>query len=149
MKDENLCYEVLSDDDKVLHDYSMPDMYYKYNLKGTIIHSGTADDGIYYSFIKDRSTEKWYEFYDTSVRDYNPEKLPEDAFGGKLKQDQKITSDDKQHVQNEKLHNAYILIYERQDYIDHEKLIELRKTKPNENLQWYIENYKLPMRTNV
>ena len=146
MKDENLTYEMLSDDDKAIHDYNMPDIYYKYKLKGTVVHYGTADGGHYYSFIKDRNTEKWYEFNDTSVRDYDSENLPEDAFGGKLKQEQKIISGGRQHIQTEKLHNAYILIYERQEYIDNEKLVELRETKPNENLKRYIESYKLPMR---
>ena len=73
MKDENLSYEMLSDDDKMIHDYNMPDIYYKYKLTGTVVHNGTADNGYYYSFIKDKSTEKWYEFYDTSVCEYNPE----------------------------------------------------------------------------
>lgn len=30
-----------------------PDAYYKYKLKGIVIHMGTADFGHYYSFIKD------------------------------------------------------------------------------------------------
>ena len=146
MKDDNLTYEMLSEDDRVMHDFDMPSIYYEYKLKGTVVINGTADGGHYYSFIKDRKIEKWYEIFDTSVRDYEPESLPEDAFGVKLKHEQKIISGAKQHIQTEKLHNAYVLIYERDEYIDNEKLAELREAKPNENLNWYIESYKLPMR---
>jgi hypothetical protein len=29
----------------------VPEGYYKYNLKGIVVHYGTADQGHYYSFI--------------------------------------------------------------------------------------------------
>ena len=31
------------------------DSYYEYQLVGVLVHSGSADAGHYYSFIKDRS----------------------------------------------------------------------------------------------
>ena len=32
-----------------------PKEYYNYEIKGIIIHAGTADAGHYYSFIKERT----------------------------------------------------------------------------------------------
>lgn len=146
MKEENLTYELLTEDQKAVYDYTLPDNYYKYKLKGTVVHYGTADGGHYYSFIKDRETDKWSEFNDTLVREYDPENLAEDAFGGKLKYEQKITTGGRQQVQTEKLHNAYILIYEREQFIDNEKLFELRETRKETDLTPFLDAYSLPMR---
>ncbi len=44
---------------------NVPDEYYKYKLRGTIIHDGYVEFGHYYSYIQDRETEKWYEFNDS------------------------------------------------------------------------------------
>lgn len=142
MAEENLTYELLSEDQKAVHDFVLPDSYYKYKLKGTVIHYGTADGGHYYSFIKERGTQKWSEFNDVNVRDYNPEDLPEDAFGGKLKYEQKITSGGKQHIQTEKLHSAYILIYEREQFTDNQKLFEMMDGGTNADLSQYLETYR-------
>ncbi|TMW55427.1 hypothetical protein Poli38472_010309 [Pythium oligandrum] len=39
-----------------------------YDLVGVVVHSGTADMGHYYSFIRDRNTEgAWFEFNDQSM----------------------------------------------------------------------------------
>ena len=43
---------------------------YKYKLKGVLVHSGTAEAGHYYSYIK--KGEKWTEFNDTTVRNFEP-----------------------------------------------------------------------------
>lgn len=43
------------------------------------MHSGTADSGHYYSFIKDREhpeSGKWYELNDHIVRDFDPADIP-------------------------------------------------------------------------
>jgi hypothetical protein len=143
MKEENQTYEMLSDDQKAVHDFALPDIYYKYKLKGTVVHYGTADGGHYYSFIKDRESEKWYEFNDVLVRDYDPADLHEDAFGGKLKYEQKIIQSGKQYIQTEKLNSAYILIYERTEFIDNEKLFELRESERND-LNTMLNSYRLP-----
>lgn len=34
-----------------------PDSYYEYKLAGVLVHSGTADSGHYYSYIKRRDTQ--------------------------------------------------------------------------------------------
>ena len=41
------------------------DDYYKYKLRGIVIHLGTAEFGHYYSFTK--LDGSWYEFNDTIV----------------------------------------------------------------------------------
>jgi hypothetical protein len=54
-------------------------------LKGIVVHSGTADSGHYYSFIKDykaENGEKWYEFNDNIVRDFDLADLANECFGG-------------------------------------------------------------------
>ena len=38
-----------------------------YKLTGVIVHSGVAESGHYYSYI--RKNGKWYEFNDTKVRE--------------------------------------------------------------------------------
>jgi ubiquitin C-terminal hydrolase len=35
-------------------DVEFPENYFKYKLKGIVIHQGMADNGHYYSFIQDR-----------------------------------------------------------------------------------------------
>ena len=36
-------------------------------LSGVIIHVGFADAGHYYSYIRDRYTNEWFEFNDSDV----------------------------------------------------------------------------------
>ena len=47
--------------------------HYKYQLKGILVHSGDADAGHYYSYIKEntRSEARWIEFNDRYVKDFN------------------------------------------------------------------------------
>eukprot|EP00005_Dracoamoeba_jomungandri_P011671 CAMPEP_0174268074 /NCGR_PEP_ID=MMETSP0439-20130205/36039_1 /TAXON_ID=0 /ORGANISM="Stereomyxa ramosa, Strain Chinc5" /LENGTH=2490 /DNA_ID=CAMNT_0015356015 /DNA_START=82 /DNA_END=7554 /DNA_ORIENTATION=+ len=62
-----------------------PDSYYQYELVGILIHSGRAEAGHYYSFIKDRTMteQKWYEFNDSVVQPWNIDlRLEAETFGG-------------------------------------------------------------------
>jgi ubiquitin C-terminal hydrolase len=62
--------------------------YYNYELVGIVVHSGTADSGHYYSYIKEQERfeanqqEKWFEFNDTMVRDFDKSEIPSECFGG-------------------------------------------------------------------
>ena len=66
---------------------TFPEGYFDYELKGVVIHMGIADSGHYYSIIQDRekNEEKWYEFNDTWVKDFDPRDIPNEAFGGEEK----------------------------------------------------------------
>ncbi|CAG9315438.1 USP34_5 [Blepharisma stoltei] len=92
-----------------------PDEYYKFTLKGIVIHMGTAESGHYYSFIKDRKSGRWFEFNDTVVREFDPEDIPNEAFGGEEKWSYSSSSFSSSSTTNnrEKYRNAYLLIYER------------------------------------
>ena len=66
-----------------------PKEYYQYELVGAVVHSGTADSGHYYSYIKEQEVlrkeegrDKWYEFNDIWVRDFDEAEIPSECFGG-------------------------------------------------------------------
>jgi len=43
MEEKNLTYSDLNEEQRTIFDNKIPDSYYNYNLKGTVIHLGTAD----------------------------------------------------------------------------------------------------------
>lgn len=90
MEEKNLTLQDLDEDQKLIMQKQIPERYFNYKLKGTIIHLGTAEQGHYYSFIQDRENpnQKWYEFNDTIVRDFDPQEIPHEAFGG---EDESVT----------------------------------------------------------
>ena len=55
------------------------DIDYNYNLKGFIVHKGTADYGHYYSIIK--HNEKWFEFNDVNINEFDIRNIERDGFG--------------------------------------------------------------------
>jgi ubiquitin carboxyl-terminal hydrolase 34 len=87
--------------------------YYNYELVGIVVHSGTADSGHYYSYIKEQerfdsaTPEKWYEFNDTFVRDFDKNEIPNECYGGV---EQSVGWGTKGYV---KTANAYIVVYKR------------------------------------
>ena len=87
---------------------AVPQDYYQYRLRGIVIHSGSAENGHYYSYIS--SEHRWVEFNDVWVSLVNPHNIPNDCYGG----------EEKLHYHpyyksstREKIGNAYMLIYER------------------------------------
>jgi hypothetical protein len=55
----------------------------KYRLVGVLCHTGTAEYGHYYSYIRDRSTDQWFEFNDSVVRPFNfKDEVERQCFGG-------------------------------------------------------------------
>ena len=52
-----------------------------YDLYSVIVHSGSANNGHYYCFIKDES-DKWFKFNDTSVTIASLSDVIDDNFGG-------------------------------------------------------------------
>ena len=44
----------------------------EYFLAGILVHGGSKiQSGLYYSYIMDKETGKWYQFNDNSISDYN------------------------------------------------------------------------------
>jgi hypothetical protein len=100
-------------------------------LRGTVVHIGTAEQGHYISYIQDResASNKWFEFNDHLVKEFNPEDISNEAFGGE--DDSFATGQDYSeqmiHAMKQlktKIKNAYILIYERDEIVDGERFTE-------------------------
>lgn len=82
-----------------------------FELVGVLVHSGNAESGHYYSYIKERpstssNNKRWVEFNDTEVTEFNPDGIADHCFGGWT-----------EHVAYAprylKSWNAYMLFYER------------------------------------
>jgi ubiquitin carboxyl-terminal hydrolase 34 len=94
--------------------------YYRYNLTGIIVHTGTAETGHYYSFVKERvplvnskQGGRWISFNDSSVEEYDVAQIPADCFGG-LSDAVRVDPKTNQSLPpEEKSYSAYMLVYER------------------------------------
>ena len=89
--------------------YIEEDSYYMYSLRGVLVHSGTADGGHYYSYIREtdpNSTHfnKWIEFNDSYITNFTIDHLNNECFGGKSKVG---------YYAYDKSSNAYMLFYHR------------------------------------
>ncbi|KAF9905687.1 hypothetical protein EC991_001361 [Linnemannia zychae] len=98
---------------------------FQYNLVGVLVHTGTADSGHYYSYIKDRNgsspgshddSTRWYHFNDSRVEEFDVSELPSKAFGGS----EFIPQDSSPYMKSpprstSKPYSAYMLFYERAD----------------------------------
>jgi ubiquitin carboxyl-terminal hydrolase 34 len=85
-----------------------------YQLTGVIVHSGTADSGHYYSFIRQRPTlksaqEAWVQFNDQDVSCFDPSQMRDQCFGG-------ISEAGYYHLP--KFYSAYMLFYQRTSSIE-------------------------------
>ena len=58
----------------------------RYELRGVVIHSGTAQGGHYYSLIRDRGVVEpaWYTFDDKRVTPFDVTDIAETAYGGSV-----------------------------------------------------------------
>lgn len=63
---------------------------YEYDLVGVTVHTGTADGGHYYSFIKERdsdrksTSDRWFLFNDAEVKIFDPSQIAAECFGGEM-----------------------------------------------------------------
>ena len=98
-----------------------PAEYYSYKLVGVVVHSGNAESGHYYSFIDSNREEsegqadfmspekdKWLEFNDSLVKDFDFKRIPLECFGGST-EDTALMHD----IGEGRSRSAYMLIYER------------------------------------
>ena len=95
-----------------------------YDLVGITVHSGQANAGHYYSFIKDRRTDnnntkrnnKWFKFNDTTVEEFEmtEETLKTECFGGEYKVKKSTSSSPNSSLpeNRQRYWNAYMLFYE-------------------------------------
>lgn len=109
---------------------------YDYELTGVTVHTGTADGGHYYSFIRDRmhttdnGQDKWYLFNDAEVKPFDPSQIATECFGGEMTSKTYDSVTDKfMDFSFEKTNSAYMLFYERcpikKDTEEPKKLLEV------------------------
>ncbi|KAL3922628.1 MAG: hypothetical protein SGILL_002107, partial [Bacillariaceae sp.] len=91
----------------------LPDEDYEYKLAGVLVHAGVAQGGHYYSFIKDRSDDKWYRFDDEDITPFDPASIEVECFGGKVKKETKWPNGQVHTVEQEQYANALMLFYEK------------------------------------
>lgn len=89
---------------------TQPDMF---ELVGILVHSGTAESGHYYSYIRERPTSRtalnsWVQFNDIDVSAFDSQRIADCCFGGV-----ELAST----LQLSKAHNAYMLFYQRSSSI--------------------------------
>ncbi|KAI5922223.1 ubiquitin carboxyl-terminal hydrolase [Camillea tinctor] len=94
-----------------------PDIF---ELVGVLVHSGTAESGHYYSFIRERpsthSTPSWVEFNDEIVTAWDPSQMDSACFGGPDYRPQFDSSGT-----YEKVYSAYMLFYQRSSSLHREQ----------------------------
>lgn len=91
--------------------------YYQYQLSGILVHTGTADSGHYYSFIRDRSGPnegKWFQFNDSEVEPFDSNEIAAQTFGG-METVPQWDATQQRHVSQvvPKIYSAYMLFYDR------------------------------------
>lgn len=94
---------------------------YMYDLKGVVVHSGSAFTGHYYSYIQERmpagssddsSEGHWFSFDDKQVTPWDVSYLESECFGGKPSQDGDARVRPSKN-EYDRAHSAYMLFYER------------------------------------
>ncbi|XP_053405325.1 ubiquitin carboxyl-terminal hydrolase 34-like isoform X2 [Mercenaria mercenaria] len=111
------------DDDNgfIERDTGVPDdEHYDYELIGVTVHTGTADGGHYYSFIRDRlnksesGQDKWFLFNDAEVKQFDPTQIATECFGGEMTSKTYDSVTEKfMDFSFEKTNSAYMLFYEK------------------------------------
>lgn len=92
----------------------------EYSLIGVTVHTGNADGGHYYSFIKERNgpqqraSDRWFLFNDAEVKQFDPSQIEAECFGGEMTSKTYDTVTEKYlDFSFEKTNSAYMLFYER------------------------------------
>lgn len=103
-----------------------------YELIGVTVHTGNADGGHYYCFIRDcedQSSDKprWYLFNDAEVKQFDDSHIGAECYGGELTTKSYDAINDRfMDFSIEKTNSAYMLFYKRVDYKYHSKSVALR-----------------------
>lgn len=125
LKEKNQAFLAGKEFNKQIPERKYAEDYYKFRLRGIIIHTGSADGGHYYSFI--RQGEQWHEFNDTFVRKFDASEIPNEAFGGEEKFSFHSSTGIGSGIKS-KIRNAYILLYEREKMYHYSKEEECLKS---------------------
>ncbi|KAL7948270.1 hypothetical protein V8C42DRAFT_313966 [Trichoderma barbatum] len=85
-----------------------------FELVGILVHSGTAESGHYYSYIRERTSivdrPSWVEFNDDVVLPWDPRQMAASTFGGSSSQQISL---DSRGPGFDKTYSAYMLFYQR------------------------------------
>ncbi|KAG6039646.1 hypothetical protein E4U41_002343 [Claviceps citrina] len=98
--------EYLNAKDKTPHS----DMF---ELVGILVHSGTAESGHYYSYVRERGPSEpptWVEFNDDMVTPWDPSLMESSTFGSTDRQPMHETADG---IRYHRTYSAYMLFYQR------------------------------------
>lgn len=103
-----------------------------YELIGVTVHTGNADGGHYYCFIRDcedQSSDKprWYLFNDAEVKPFDDSHIGSECYGGELTTKSYDAINDRfMDFSIEKTNSAYMLFYKRMDYRYHSRSVAQR-----------------------
>ncbi|GLJ42235.1 hypothetical protein SUGI_0874260 [Cryptomeria japonica] len=104
-----------------------------YSLYSVLVHSGGANAGHYYAFIRPLLSERWYKFNDECVTRQSLETVLDEQYGGEEEISQKKVGDN-ETVSFPRHSSAYMLVYVRESdkdtimcKLDDEDIIELLK----------------------
>ncbi|KJR88706.1 uncharacterized protein SPSK_06843 [Sporothrix schenckii 1099-18] len=97
-----------------------------FELVGVLVHSGTAESGHYYSYIRERPTsnenESWVEFNDDIVSTWDHSLMESMCFGGTVDRTGSLYSVDANNgIPSEKVYSAYMLFYQRSSSLKREQ----------------------------
>lgn len=92
----------------------------EFELHSVIVHSGDADGGHYYVFIRPGRSNRWYKFNDSSVTLVDENEAIENNFGGPDLNENQSTSFFSKRIfgsfgSSERSFSAYMLVYVRKD----------------------------------
>ena len=102
-----------------LADPSKPYKVDLFDLVGVLVHTGTCENGHYYSYIRERPTTNgstaptWIEFNDTDVTHFSPTEIADRAFGGFVEAEG--------YTQLPKQYSAYMLFYQRRTAVERDQ----------------------------
>lgn len=102
-----------------------------FELVGILVHSGTAESGHYYSYIRERpashKTFNWVEFNDDMVTPWDPATMENSTFGGPEHRPVYETNG----IVYDKPYSAYMLFYQRSSSLRAEQeLVRTRTSNP-------------------
>lgn len=98
-----------------------------FELVGILVHSGTAESGHYYSYVRERpsTTNAWFEFNDDVVSTFDPSLIESHCYGGTEGSDSSSAT-----TSFEKPWSAYMLFYERSSTIEEKQNILIKTQRP-------------------